>query len=90
MNIEEVKKEFLKQLEDGFDARKFETYILKYLKVLVNNDEDVTKALHYFDLTNRVVRIYIRTKENTYNVSFPMDKPSKIRSSTFKLSASAA
>ena len=85
MNIQTIKKDFEKQLDGGFDARHFETFVMRYLKNLNNNDTEVIKTLHYYDMTNRMVRIYIRTDKETHNIHFPMDDPVNMVHTTMEI-----
>lgn len=86
MHINDIKNDFSKQLKNGFNPRKFETFILKYLKTLESNDAEVVKTLYYYDMTNGMVRTYIRTKSDTHNIHFPMNNPSDITVTNFELS----
>ena len=85
MNVDTVKTDLLSQLKDGFDPRKFETFILKYFKTLESNDVKVDKTLYYYDMTNHMVRMYIRTKTDTYNLHFNMKTPHIIEINRFGL-----
>lgn len=78
LDIEKITEDFKKQLKDGFIGHKFEAYATTYLKALEETDDDVSKTIYYFDETNRIVRMYIRTKTETWNFSFPEKSPEKL------------
>jgi len=83
MDLEKIMKDLKSQLKEGFIGHKFEAYATTYLKALEETDNDVIRTIYYFDETNRIVRMYIRTKDQTWNISFPESSPELIEATHF-------
>ena len=83
MDLEKILKDLKSQLKYGFIGDKFEAYATTYLKALEETDDDISKTIYYFDETNRIIRMYIRTESQTWNISFPEGQPELIEAKKF-------
>jgi hypothetical protein len=77
MNEKKIKEDLVRELKHGLDLKKFEKFLKQYRQNL-EKDVDIVRTLQYSDLTNRVIRLYIRSIEQSWTYHIDMDTPTKI------------